>query len=249
MRCTCICARSPPCATLRRRMPSRFPFVPAALLAGWNLMFFKAARYEPDRTRSAEWNRGAYLTLGLGHCGACHTPRNVLGAEREALALTGSAYLDEVVGRGDRGPDHPDWRIPRCERGRRPTSPRQQTALGAWSIEDTVAYLKTGHNARAGAFGPMSGVVLNSTRYLTGRGCAGHRGLPQEPHTRRAARQRPGPPLPRWLPGRSSITPGVGTATWQAGVVSPVAATQPRRQDRPATGWQRGPAVIRIRQP
>lgn len=156
-------------APVRYRPPQNalpLPFRSRALLAGWNLLFLKAARFEPDRTRSAEWNRGAYLTLGLGHCGACHSPRNALGAERETLALTGGAYLDEVVDEviEDRITPLEDLTV-------RTWSTANLTpaadGLGAWSIEDTVAYLKTGHNARAGAFGPMSEVVTNSTRYLT----------------------------------------------------------------------------------
>src|SRR5579859_2520062 len=74
----------------------RFPFSIRALLTGWNMLFFKQGRYAPNASRSAEWNRGAYLTQGLGHCGACHTPRNSLGGERNSEALTGGDYLDEI---------------------------------------------------------------------------------------------------------------------------------------------------------
>ena len=73
-----------------------FPFSLRALLAGWKAMFFDAGRYTPDSSRSDEWNRGAYLTQGLGHCGACHTPRNIFGAERGSQAFTGADYLDEI---------------------------------------------------------------------------------------------------------------------------------------------------------
>ena len=55
-------------------------------------MFLKAERYVPDPSRNVEWNRGAYLVQGLGHCGACHTPRNAMGGERQAQALTGGTY-------------------------------------------------------------------------------------------------------------------------------------------------------------
>jgi mono/diheme cytochrome c family protein len=74
-----------------------FPFSVRALLAGWKMMFFEQGRYSPDPSRTSEWNRGAYLTQGLGHCGACHTPRNFLGAERNAEALTGGDLLDEIA--------------------------------------------------------------------------------------------------------------------------------------------------------
>jgi len=71
-----------------------FPFGLRSLLAVWNLLFFEAGRYAPDDSKSAQWNRGAYLVQALGHCGACHTPHNALGAERHAEMLRGGVYLD-----------------------------------------------------------------------------------------------------------------------------------------------------------
>ena len=58
-----------------------FPLTFRPLLAGWKLLFFKEGAFQPDPSQSDAWNRGAYLAEGLGHCGACHTPRNSLGAE------------------------------------------------------------------------------------------------------------------------------------------------------------------------
>jgi mono/diheme cytochrome c family protein len=69
-----------------------FPFNIRALQAGWKLLFFRPGRCQPDATQSAEWNRGAYLAEGLSHCGAFHTPRNLLGAE-----IDGDAYAGAVV--------------------------------------------------------------------------------------------------------------------------------------------------------
>jgi mono/diheme cytochrome c family protein len=66
-----------------------FPFNLRPLVAGWKLLYFKPARFQPDSSKSAEWNRGAYLVEGLGHCGACHTPRNRLGAEEKGRRLAG----------------------------------------------------------------------------------------------------------------------------------------------------------------
>lgn len=143
-----------------------FPFSVRSLLAGWNALFFEPGRYAPDASRSAEWNRGAYLTQGLGHCGACHTPRNFLGGERKAEALTGGDYLDEI---SDEVVS--DKITPMDEITVRPWSAANLTpargGLGAWSLDDIAAYLKTGHSVRAGAFGPMSEVVGNSTSRLT----------------------------------------------------------------------------------
>jgi mono/diheme cytochrome c family protein len=145
-----------------------FPFSIRSLLSGWNMMFFAPGRYAPDASQSAEWNRGAYLTQGLGHCGACHTPRNTLGGERNSLALTGGDYLDEIAD------EVVDGKItPMDESTVRPWSAANLTqapnGLGAWSLDEIAAYLKTGHSARAAAFGPMSEVVVNGTSRLTDR--------------------------------------------------------------------------------
>jgi mono/diheme cytochrome c family protein len=66
-----------------------FPLNIRPLVAAWDLLFLKEGPYEPDPAQSDDWNRGAYLAEGLGHCGACHTPRNPLGGERRAHALSG----------------------------------------------------------------------------------------------------------------------------------------------------------------
>jgi mono/diheme cytochrome c family protein len=145
-----------------------FPFGVRALLSGWNMMFFEPGRYLTDAAQSAEWNRGAYLTQGLVHCGACHTPRNVLGGERKSAALTGAEYLDdiadEVVDNKVTRMDEPPVRL-WASANLTPAS----GGLGAWPLEAIAAYLKTGHNARAAAFGPMSEVIGNSTSHLSDR--------------------------------------------------------------------------------
>jgi mono/diheme cytochrome c family protein len=175
----------------------RFPFSLRGLLAGWNLLYLQPGRYVPDRVRSAEWNRGAYLVQGLGHCGACHTPRNLLGAERAAQALTGGAYLDEIT---DEVID--DHLTPMDERTVRLWSAanltQASTGLAAWSVDEIEAYLKSGHNARAGAFGPMSLVIANSTSHLSAedlRAMAVYlkslppAALPEQPHVDEARRR------------------------------------------------------------
>ena len=69
-----------------------FPFSVRPLMAGWNALFHDATPFKPDPNRPPEWNRGAYLVQGVGHCGACHTPRNALGAE-----LGGAAFLSGTM--------------------------------------------------------------------------------------------------------------------------------------------------------
>src|SRR3546814_14469835 len=72
----------------------RFPFNFRFTLRAWNRLFHDPQTFKADASKSAEWNRGAYLVEGLGHCGACHTPRNLLGAEKKDLALTGGTLVD-----------------------------------------------------------------------------------------------------------------------------------------------------------
>ena len=60
-------------------------------MAGWNLLYFREGEFEPNAGKSAEWNRGAYLVEGAGHCAACHTPKNVLGATKSDEALQGGS--------------------------------------------------------------------------------------------------------------------------------------------------------------
>jgi mono/diheme cytochrome c family protein len=118
----------------------RFPagFRPA--IAAWKALYFEPGVYRPDPQHSAEWNRGAYLAEGLGHCGACHTPRNALGAEERQHALGGG--------------DAEGWHASSLTQ----TSP----APVPWTVEQLVVYLRTGHEAQHGiAAGPMAPVVRN----------------------------------------------------------------------------------------
>ena len=115
-----------------------FPFNIRYLQAGWKLLFFRPGRFEPDATKSAEWNRGAYLALGLSHCGACHTPRNLLGAEKP-----GNAYAGAVI-------DH--WVAPALTAANPAPAP--------WTPEELYDYLRTGTSVLHGtAAGPMFPVV------------------------------------------------------------------------------------------
>jgi mono/diheme cytochrome c family protein len=132
----------------------RFPFGQRQLLGPWKSMFFESARFTPRQDRSAEWNRGAYLVEALGHCGACHSPRNLLGAEKTDQAMAGGWYYDKIPGGVVRR-----WSAVNLTQA--------QSGLRAWSIGDLTSYLKTGHGTRAGSFGPMNEVIENSTRNLS----------------------------------------------------------------------------------
>ncbi|MCB2107384.1 MAG: cytochrome c [Rhodobacteraceae bacterium] len=131
-----------------------FPFNQRGLMAVWNTLFFDGAPFQADSTKSEAWNRGAYLVEGLGHCGACHTPRNFLGAEDNGKALAGSVLQDKVVSGQIRR-----WAASNLTQAK--------SGLAAWTEDDIFAYLKTGHSARAGTFGPMDEVIGNSTMRLT----------------------------------------------------------------------------------
>lgn len=131
----------------------KFPFSRRSLMKVWKALFFEERRFTPDPARSPEWNRGAYLVEGAAHCSACHSPRNMLGAEKTELAYTGGV-LHEIV----------DDRV--VERAAPNLTP-SPLGLGAWSEDDIANYLKYGSSTRTRLMGTMNEVVLNSTRYLT----------------------------------------------------------------------------------
>jgi nicotinate dehydrogenase subunit B len=115
-----------------------FPFNLRPLMAGWNALFHKSSTFQPDPAKSETWNRGAYLVEGLGHCSACHSPRNALGAEKA------NAYLAGGFAEG--------WEAPAL------TSLSQ--APIPWSEDELYAYLRTGESRLHGvAAGPMAPVV------------------------------------------------------------------------------------------
>ena len=118
-----------------------FPFGMRSLMLLWNGLFHQPSVYQYDPTQSAEWNRGEYLVNGAAHCGACHTPRNALGAEQKSSAYLQGAVLD-------------GWQAPAL------------TALNpspvAWRTEDFFHYLRHGYTDFHGvASGPMAQVVRN----------------------------------------------------------------------------------------
>ncbi|ALO47413.1 c-type cytochrome [Pseudohongiella spirulinae] len=129
-----------------------FPYNQRWALGFWKMLFLDSTPFEPDPEQSAEWNRGAYLVEGLGHCSECHTPRNFLGAKNSGLAMTGGVYMDRVEGKWS------EWSAPNM------TS--DVSGLAAWSIDDITDYLKLGISDRSGIYGPMNDVVVNSTRHL-----------------------------------------------------------------------------------
>lgn len=124
-----------------------FPFSQRWLMFGWNLLFLDAQRFEASADKSPQWNRGKYLVNTVGHCGACHSPRNVLMAEKQGLALSG----------GQVGP----WRAPNITSD--PIS-----GVGGWSVQELAQYLRTGAVAGKGqAAGGMAEAIQDSLQHLS----------------------------------------------------------------------------------
>ena len=124
----------------------RFPLNFRVVMRVWNYLFFRPGILEPDQRKGTEWNRGRYLVEALGHCGACHTPKNVFGADRRNRAYAGGL----VDG----------WFAPRLDAAER-------SGLASWKVEDIVEYLSSGRNQKSHAGGPMAEVVVNSTSKMS----------------------------------------------------------------------------------
>jgi len=123
-------------------------------MALWNRLFFQPGRFTPDAAQSAEWNRGAYLVDALGHCGACHTPRNAFMAEIAEKAYQGGIVPERVAQDKVR-----DWSAVNLTSA--------AVGLKEWNVPTLSKYLHTGFSPRAGTFGPMNEVIANSTSKLT----------------------------------------------------------------------------------
>ena len=131
-------------AVVSNKLP--FPLDIREGMAAWNALYFTSGEFKPDSTKTAEWNRGAYLVEGLGHCGACHTPKSALGGDDRAHTFQGYALQG--------------WFAPNitndAERG-----------LGGWSVADIVAYLKNGHNSTSASTGIMAEEITLSSSQMT----------------------------------------------------------------------------------
>jgi len=124
-----------------------FPFNQRYGMIAWNLAFHRDARWTPDTSKSAEWNRGGYLVEGLGHCAECHTPRTLAQNLDKSQAFAGT------ITQG--------WKAYNI-------TSDSQSGLGGWSDDALAAYLASGHaRGHSSASGPMGEVIENSLRYLT----------------------------------------------------------------------------------
>jgi mono/diheme cytochrome c family protein len=124
----------------------RWPLNYRVLMRVWDNLFFRPGIFEPDQQKSPSWNRGAYLVEGVAHCGACHTPKNLFGADKRDRLFGGGL----VQG----------WFAPRLDDATR-------SGLKSWSADDIVEYLQSGRNGRSHAGGLMAEVVVNSTSKMS----------------------------------------------------------------------------------
>ncbi len=115
-----------------------FPMNLRFVMAGWNMLYLEPGAWEPDTRFDATWNRGEYLVEAVGHCGACHTPRTVLGGERARYTLTGG--------------NAEGWYAPPLQ--------VESPAPRRWTVDALETYLRTGFEAEHGAAaGPMTAVT------------------------------------------------------------------------------------------
>ncbi|MET0720727.1 MAG: c-type cytochrome, partial [Tardiphaga sp.] len=124
----------------------RWPLNYRLVMRGWNWLFFKPGILMPDQQKSAEWNRGRYLVEGAGHCGTCHTPKNMFGADKRGQAYGGNLVQGMFAPRLDAA---------------------ERSGLKSWSVEDIAEYLQSGRNGRSHAGELMSEVVVNSTSKMS----------------------------------------------------------------------------------
>jgi mono/diheme cytochrome c family protein len=123
-----------------------FPFDVREEMKVWNALYFRSGEFKPDAAKSAEWNRGAYLVEGLGHCGACHTPKTTLGGDDLKHAFQGYTLQG--------------WFAPNITND-------NERGLGGWTVADIVSYLKAGHNAATAATGIMAEEISLSSSQMT----------------------------------------------------------------------------------
>jgi mono/diheme cytochrome c family protein len=138
-----------PASQQNRSHELRFPYNQRALLPIWRALNFRQGEYEAQASQGAEWNRGAYLVQGLGHCSACHAGRNALGGSIAEQGLGGGIIPMQNWYASSLASDH-------------------GTGLGEWDVADIRDLLQTGVSKRGTAVGPMAEVVSQSLQHVSG---------------------------------------------------------------------------------
>ncbi len=183
----------PPVRQPNRPHDLRFPYDNRQLILGWRTLFFSEGEFQPNPTKSAEWNRGAYLVEGLGHCGMCHSPINALGGTSPSQAFKGGLIPMQ------------DWYAPSLTSNR-------EAGLGEWSIKDITDLLQTGVSARGVVYGPMAEVVHNSLQYLSDEDAHA-----MAVYLKSIAEPSPSPPPTSLVPGsEASLLMSLGKTVYDA---------------------------------
>jgi mono/diheme cytochrome c family protein len=138
----------PPAVQPNQPPSLRFPYNQQAALAVWRALFFSPRTFERQAEQSDAWNRGAYLVRGLGHCDACHAQRNIFGATRAAIELSGGLIPNQ------------HWYAPSL-------ADSGEAGVADWALEEVMRLLGRGTSRRGSAMGPMAEVVFRSTQYLS----------------------------------------------------------------------------------
>lgn len=126
----------------------RWPFGTQAAMFAWRALYFSPGVYQPDPAQTAEWNRGAYLVRGAGHCAACHTPRNAMGASQNEFDLSGGSIAMQ------------NWYAPSLH-------DLNEAGTSALQRQQLVTLLKTGISPSGTVSGPMAEVVRDGTQHMT----------------------------------------------------------------------------------
>ncbi|WP_298924078.1 cytochrome c [uncultured Ramlibacter sp.] len=137
-----------PVERANREHQLRWPYSTQAALGVWRALYFKPGVHEHEAGKSADWNRGAYLVRGLGHCSACHTARNALGANSDTMDLSGGLIPMQ------------NWYAPSL------ASP-SEAGVASWETAHIAQLLRTGVAPGGAVLGPMAEVVLNSTQHMS----------------------------------------------------------------------------------
>lgn len=137
-----------PVSQINRENELRFPYNNRSLMYGWRALYFTEGTFVPQPKRSREFNRGAYLVQGLGHCASCHSTINALGGSADDSAFAGGLIPLQ------------DWYAPSL-------SDDVESGLGGWSVDDIAALLKGGVSMRGAVYGPMAEVTHDSLQYLS----------------------------------------------------------------------------------
>jgi mono/diheme cytochrome c family protein len=137
-----------PVSLANRENELRFPYNNRSLMFGWRTLYFTQGTFTPQPSRSVQFNRGAYLVQGLGHCASCHSTINALGGSGDDSAFAGGLIPLQ------------NWYAPSL-------TSNKESGLGSWSVPDIAALLKGGASMRGAVYGPMAAVTHNSLQYLT----------------------------------------------------------------------------------